>query len=147
MIDHTLDQVAAANRRRDELVTTLRPRIYDFLGELVAGMIARDIFRLAMQITDEDGVRRYFFGLVAVEKFESLFRVRVGKTQSLAQPLLMAEVFRDAPSGLRGITKPLDPDDVAELYTFIADLKNEEAHSRMEVTADAVAVLLKPRAH
>jgi hypothetical protein len=147
MIDHTLDQVAAAIRRRDEMVTTLRPRIYTFLGELVAGMIAREIYRLAVQVADEDGVRRYFFGLQAVEKFESLFRVRVGKTQSLAQPLLVAEVFRDAPPGLRGITKPLDPDDVAELYTFIADLKNEEAHARMEVTADAVAVLLKPRAH
>lgn len=71
----------------------------------------------------------------------------MGKTQSLAQPLLVAEVFRDAPSGLRGITKPLDPDDVAELYTFIADLRNDEAHAQMEVTADAVAVLLKHRAH
>lgn len=37
MIDRTLDQVAAAIRRRDEMVTTLRPRIYEFLGELVAG--------------------------------------------------------------------------------------------------------------
>jgi len=36
---------------------------------------------------------------------------------------------------------------VAELYTFIADLKNDEAHAQMEVTADAVAVVLKPRAH
>ena len=51
MIDHTLDQVAAAIRRRDEMVTTLRPHIYDFLGDLVAGMIARDIYQLAMQIT------------------------------------------------------------------------------------------------
>jgi len=147
MIDHTLDQVAAAIRRRDEMVSTLRPRIYDFLGDLVAGMITRDIFRLSVQVADEDGVRRYFFGLQAVEKFESLYRVRVGKTQSLSQPLLVAEVFRDAPTGLRGITKPLDPDDVAELYTFIADLNNDEAHAQMEVTADAVAVLLKPRAH
>jgi hypothetical protein len=147
MIDHTLDQVAAAIRRRDEMVTTLRPRIYAFLGELVTGMIARDIFRLALQVADEDGVRRYFVSVQAVEKFDNLFRVRLGKTQALAQPLLAAEVFRDAPDGLRGITKPLDPDDVAELYTFIADLGNEEAHARMEVTADAVAVLMKPRAH
>ncbi len=147
MIDHTLDQVAAAIRRRDEMVTTLRPRIYEFVAELVSGMISREIFRLAVQVADEDGVRRYFFGLQAVEKFESLYRIRVGKTQTLAQPLLVAEVFRDAPSGLRGITKPLDPDDVAELYTFISDLKNDEAHHRMEVTADAVAVLMKPRAH
>jgi hypothetical protein len=110
-------------------------------------MISREISRLAVQVTDEDGVRRYFFGLQAVEKFDRLFRIRVGKTQSLAQPLLVAEVFGDAPSGLRGITKALDPDDVAELYTFVADLKNDESHARMEVTADGVAVLLKPRAH
>lgn len=147
MIDHTLDQVAAAIRRRDEMVTTLRPRIYEFVAELVTGMIDREIFRLAVQVADEDGVRRYFLAIQPVEKFESLFRVRLGKTQSLAQPLLTAEVFRDAPTGLRGITKPLDPDDVAELYTFIADLQNSEAHARMEVTADAVAVLLKPRVH
>ncbi|MFH2009980.1 MAG: hypothetical protein ABI333_25515 [bacterium] len=147
MIEHTLDQVAAAIRRRDEMVTTLRPRIYEFLGTLFAGMIEREISKLAAQIGDEDGIRRYFFGVQPVEKFERLYRVRIAKAESMSKPLLTAEIFGDSPGELRGITQPLASDDVAELYTFIADLQNDEAHARMEVTADAVAVLMKPRSH
>ena len=65
----------------------------------------------------------------------------------MTKPLLVAEIFGDSPGELRGITQPLAADDVAELYTFIADLQNDEAHLRTEVTADAIAVLMKPRSH
>lgn len=147
MIDHTLDQVAAAVRRRDELATTLKPRIHEFLGQLFTGMIQRGLGQLALQIADEDGIRRYYVSVGQVPKFEGLYQVRLGKKAALAQPLLSAEIFEDTPGGLRGITKPLDPDDIAELYTFIADFQNTEAHARMEVTAQAVAILMKPRAH
>jgi hypothetical protein len=147
MLDHLLDQVAAALRRQDEMVTTLRPRILDQLGELFQGMIRRGIGHLSLQVADEDGIRRYHFSAVPVERFESLYRVRVGKTPSLVPPLIAAEIFAEASPTLRGCVKPLETDDVAELYTFLADFRNPEAHARVEVTADAVAVLLKPRAH
>ncbi len=147
MLDHTLDQVAAAARRRDEMVTTLRPKIHEFLGHLFAGMIERHLPRLALQIADEDGVRRYHFSQQKVDKFEGVYQVRVSKKAGPTPPLLQAEIFADAPPGLRGVTRPLEEDEVAPLYTFIADFGNEEAHARTEVTADAVAVLMKPRAH
>ena len=147
MLDHTLDQVAAAIRRRDELSATLRPKIFDSLTTLFSGMIHRQIPRLVVQIADEDGLRRYYFQTQPVEKFESLHRVRVAKSASMAQPLLVAEIFAQQTQGLRGISKPLDPDEVPELFTFLADWQNEEAHARTEVTADTVVLLLKPRSH
>ena len=147
MIDKTLDKVAAAIRRRDEMVDTLRPKIHEFLGELMHGMIQRGIARLALQIADEDGVRRYFVTITPLEKFDHLYQVKVSKNKAQTQPLLVAEIFDDAQPALRGITRPLHTDDVAELYTFGADFQNEESHARTEITADAVAILMKPRAH
>lgn len=147
MFDHVLDQVAAAIRRRDEMVTTLRPRLMEYLGEIFQGMIRRQIDHLTLQLADEDGIRRYFLATAPVEKFESLFRVRLGRTPTLTPPLLAAEIFADGPAGLRGFVKPLETDDVAELYTFLTDFRNPEVHARVEVTADAVAILLKPRAN
>lgn len=110
-------------------------------------MIRRNLSRLALQIADEDGVRRYYLDCRPVERFEGLYHVRLSKKPGFSTPLLQAEVFADAPPGLRGVTHPLSVDEVAELYTFIADFQNEEAHARTEVTADAVAVLMKPRVH
>jgi hypothetical protein len=147
MFDHLLDQVAAAIRRQDEMVTTLRPRLLEQVGELFQGMIRRQIGHLHLQVADEDGIRRYHLSATPVERFESLFRVRVGKTPTFVPLLLAAEIFADAAPALRGFVKPLETDDVAELYTFLSDFRNTEAHARVEVTADAVAVLLKPRAH
>jgi hypothetical protein len=147
MLDHTLDQVAAAVRRRDEMVATLRPKIHEFLGQLFRGMIQRELGRLVLQIADEDGVRRYFLDCSPVERFDRLYRVRLAKKPTLTPPLLSAEVFADAAGGLQGVTRALDVEEVAELYTFLSDFQNEEAHARTEVTADAVAVLMKPRAH
>lgn len=145
MLDKILDQAAAAARRRDELVGTLKPRIHELLGKLFDGMIARDLPRLTLQIADEDGVRRFALSVARLEKFEGLYQVRIGRKSLVTPPLLQAEMFAGAP--LRGITKPLEDDDVAELYTFLADLQNEEGHAQLEITADAVAILLKPRAH
>ena len=41
-------------------------------------MIRRQIDHLTLQLADEDGIRRFFLALAPVEKFESLYRVRVG---------------------------------------------------------------------
>lgn len=147
MLEHTLDQVAAALRRRDDLAATLRPKIHEILTTLFAGMIQRQISRLAVQIADEDGLRRYHFQTQPVERFASLHRVRVARSATMAQPLLVAEIFNEQTPGLRGVAKSLDPDEVAELYTFLTDWQNEDAHARLEVTADQVVVLLKPRSH
>jgi hypothetical protein len=147
MIDHVLDQVAAAVRRRDEMVSTLRPRLLEILGEIFQGLVLRQLPALTIQVADEDGIRRYCFLVAPVERFESLYRVKVTKNTPLTPPLFVAELFRDGPPALRSFVKPLDPDDVADLYTFLSDLRAEDGHARLEVTPDAVAVLLKPRAH
>ena len=109
-------------------------------------MVKRDIGQLGVQVADEDGVRRYFFSVQAMEKFQSLYRVKVSKAPSMTQPLLVAEVFGDSPGGLIEFALERTVNgEAADLRSTIAELANVDVkdvrQAAKRVTLDTVYLL------